>query len=271
MIRRAVCLLLIGAFFAGGGIVWAEEGERPTIGVVEQLGETIPLEATFRDENGEVVELGELFDRPIALTLVYYRCPSICTPLLQEMSRVADLARMEPGVDYRIITISFDPKDSPELSRMKKKNFLATLERREVPEDGWRFLVGEEEQIRSITEAVGFYYARDQNLVDYVHAATVIFVSPEGKIVRYLNGIQFNPADLEMAVVDAAEGRVRSYMQRIQRLCYSYDPEGQSYVLQINRIILGVTLAFAAAFGIFLVSRSASRRDDGDQTPGAAR
>jgi len=265
---RVVASFLIGAVLGSVGMAGAQE-ERPTIGIVERLGETIPLETmSYTGEDGEVVELAELFDRPVALTLVYYRCPSICTPLLQEMARVADMARMQPGEDYRIVTISFDPKDTAELSRMKRKNFLATLEKKQVPEDGWRFLTGDEEQIRKITEAVGFCYARDENLVDFVHAATVVFISPEGKIVRYLNGTQFNPVDLEMAVVDAAEGRARSYMQQIQRLCYSYDPEGQAYVLMINRVILGVTLAFAAGFGVFLVSRNAGRRDAGDQTSG---
>jgi protein SCO1/2 len=202
-----VCVALMSAVTAGA------EQETPRIGIEEHLGKRIPLETlSFTGERGEPVRLAELFDRPVALTLVYYRCPSICTPLLQEMAKVADLADMAPGEDYRIVTISFDPRDSSELARTKKANMLATLDRKQVPADGWRFLTGEAEQIRQITEAVGFHYARDKNEVDFVHAATVIFLSPDGEIVRYLNGTRFNPADLEMAVVDASEGRARSFM-----------------------------------------------------------
>lgn len=251
---------------------WAvEESETTRIGIEEHLGETIPLDTlSFIDEEGRPLPLADLFDRPIALTLVYYRCPSICTPLLQEVAKVADLADSMPGRDYRIVTISFDPSDAATLAKTKKANMLASLERKRVPDDGWRFLTGEEEQIRRITEAVGFHYVRDSNEIDFIHAATVIFLSADGKIVRYLNGTAFNPVDLEMAVVDASEGRARSFMQRIQRLCYSYDPQGRAYVLKINRIILGVTLLFAAAFVVFLISKNLSGRHSGAQPAGTA-
>jgi protein SCO1/2 len=268
--RKAFPIYLVCAALLSAVAVGAEQ-ETPRIGIEEHLGERIPLETlSFTDEGGAPVRLAELFDRPVALTLVYYRCPSICTPLLQEMAKVADLADIAPGEDYRIVTISFDPGDTSELARTKKANMLATLARKQVPADGWRFLTGEEEQIRRITDSVGFHYARDKNEVDFIHAATVIFLSSDGEIVRYLNGTRFNPADLEMAVLDASEGNARSFMQRIQRLCYSYDPEGRAYVLQINRIILGVTLAFAAAFVAYLLSRNVARRATGAQTTGTA-
>lgn len=121
------------------------------------------------------------------------------------------------------------------------------------PED-WRFLTGDADNIRRLTDAVGFRYIRDKNGIDFVHAARMIFLSPEGKIVRYLNGTRCNPADLKMAVLDASAGRARSFMQRIERLCYSYDPQGRAYVLKINRIILGLTLLFVFIFGAFLLS-----------------
>jgi protein SCO1/2 len=268
--RTAFRICVLFTLLLSVGSAGAEETE-PRIGIEEHLGERIPLEElTFTDEEGAPLTLGTLFDRPVVLTLVYYRCPSICTPLLQEVAHVADLTDLEPGEDYRIVTISFDPNDSAELAKIKKANMLATLEHKQVPEDGWRFLTGEEDQIRRITEAVGFHYTRDANEIDFVHAATVIFLSPEGKIVRYLNGTRFNPADLKMAVVDASEGRARSFMQRIQRLCYSYDPEGRAYVLKINRIILGVTLIFAGAFGAFLFSKNFARRTSKAQTTGSA-
>lgn len=243
--------------------------ERPRIGIEERLGETIALDTlSFIDEDGQPIALRTLFDRPIILTLVYYRCPGICTPLLQELARVADICDLEPGKDYRIVTISFDPQESSDLAKNKQANMLASMSKKHVPKDGWRFLTGDAENIRKITEGVGFHYAPDENKIDFVHAATVMFLSSEGKIVRYLNGTLFNPADLKMAVLDASQGRARSVMQRIERLCYSYDPQGQAYVLRINRLILGVTLLFATTFGGFLLFKGYRRTHTSDVTEG---
>jgi protein SCO1/2 len=265
-LRRALCSVVL----ATASLCAGQEPEQ--IGIDEQLGERIPLEAlSFFDEDGEPLALQELFDRPIVLTLVYYRCPGICTPLLQEVARVADHCDLVPGEDYRLVTISFDPKETAELAQPKKVNMLAEMTNHQVPPDGWRFLTGDAENIRRITEAVGFRYAPDKNSVDFVHAATVIFLSPGGMIARYLNGTQFNPADLKLAVIDASEGRARSFMRKIERLCYSYDPEGQAYVLKINRLILGVTLLFVVVFVAFLVFRKvATRGGDGRMTGNAS-
>jgi len=244
----------------------------PQVGVDERLGEFVPLEGlSFSDEDGRTIPLKTLFDRPVLLTLVYYRCPGICTPLLQETARVVGLSDLEPGEDYRIVTISFDPEETASLAKFKQLNMLAEIENREVRPDAWRFLTGGADNIRRLTDAVGFRYIRDENGVDFVHAARMIFLSPEGKIVRYLNGTRCNPADLKMAVVDASAGRARSFMQRVERLCYSYDPQGRAYVLKNNRIILGVTLLFVLVFGAFLLSgkllRSARARVE---VPGGA-
>ena len=146
-----------------------------------------------------------------------------------------------------------DPKEAPDLAKNKQRNMLASMNNKRVSPDDWRFFTGNAENIREITEAVGFRYVADPNTVDFIHAATVIFLSQNGKIVRYLNGTRFNPADLKLAVLDASEGRARSFMQRIQKLCYSYDPKGRAYVLKVNRIILGATLLFATVFGAFLL------------------
>ena len=232
------------------------------VGIEERLGDVLPLETfTFADEDGHPIVLKELFDRPVVLTLVYFRCPSICTPLLQELARNVNNCDLAPGRDYRIVTISFDPNETPELAKAKKKNFLGELGKKDVSPDAWRWLTGNEQTIRRITEAVGFHYVKDKNGVDYVHAATVMFLSKDGKIVRYLNGVQFNPADLKMAVIDATEGRARSFMRTVQAFCYGYDPVSRGYVLQFNRVILGVTVLFVMGFGGFLLFRKNRRSD----------
>jgi len=238
------------------------------VGIDERLGEVLPLESfTFADEDGNPIVLKELFDRPVILTLVYFRCPSICTPLLQELSRNVNNCDLAPGRDYRIVTISFDPTETPELARAKKKNFLATLDKKDVSPDAWRWLTGNEQMIRRITDAVGFRYVKDKNGVDYVHAATVMFLSKDGKIVRYLNGVEFNPADLKMAVIDATQGRARSFMRTVQAFCYAYDPTSRGYVLQFNRVILGITVLFVMGFGGFLLFRK-NRRSESPRKPG---
>lgn len=234
--------------------------EAPFVGIEEHLGEILPVETlVFADEEGKPITLQELFDRPIVLTLVYYRCPGVCTPLLLELVKNVDNCDLTPGKDYRLVTISFDPTETAELARLKKAGMLATLERKQVAPEGWRFLTGDEENTRRIMQAVGFHYMKDKNQVDYIHAATVIFVSPDGKIVRYLNGTEFNPADLKLAVIDASEGRARSFMQKLQNLCYTYDPDARGYVLQLNRIILGITVVFAMGFGGFLLLKGRRR------------
>lgn len=262
-------LVFVGAMLAvAAGAAGQSAGE---VGIEERLGEIIPLaDFTFADEEGKPIVLKELFDRPVILTLVYFRCPSICTPLLQELSRNVNNSDLVPGRDYRLVTISFDPTETPELAKAKKKNFLATLDKKNVSPDDWRWLTGNEETIKRITEAVGFRYMKDKNGIDYVHAATVMFLSKGGKIVRYLNGVQFNPADLKMAVIDATEGRARSFMRTVQAYCYAYNPASRGYVLQLNRIILGITVLFVLGFGGFLLfkksRRNAAPREHGEET-----
>lgn len=250
----ALCLCAAGA-----------HAESDRVGVEERLGETIPLDRLhFTDEAGQPIALKALFDRPIFLTLVYYRCPGICTPVLQEAASVIDKSDLRPGEDYRVVTVSFEPEETAELAGNKKTNMLATLKNKTMPEDGWRFLTGDAENIRLLTESVGFHYMRDANGVDYVHTASVVFLSPTGKIVRYLNGLSINPADFKMAILDAREGRPRAIIQALQKLCYTYNPESRSYVLQINRIILGLTLAFITGFGLWLALRKKSGMTDMD-------
>ncbi len=232
--------------------------------VIEKLGETVPLDLTFIDNEGKPLILGDLIDRPTVLTLVYYRCPSICSPLLREVAKTVDMCDLEVGTDYQLLTISFDKREGPDLSTIARSTIYQLIEK-EIPPDGWRFMTGDEANINGITEAVGFYYERDKE--DFNHPAVVIFLSEEGKIVRYLNGLSILPVDLKMAILDASEGRVSSVMQKIQRLCYSYDPEERTYILQINRLILYGTIFFVVLFAIYLVTRGRKDRGVGESRP----
>lgn len=233
------------------------------VGVNERLGEQIPInDLSFTDEQGNKVLLADFFDRPIVFIPVYYRCPGICTPVLQEMASVIGKTDITPGVDYRVLTVSFEPTETHDLAQLKKTNMIAEVKGREVPEDAWRFFVGDAENVRRLTDAVGFLYKRDSNGVDYVHTGTVIFLDKTGKIVRYLDGVQMNPADFKMAVIDAQHGMPRSVMQAVKKLCYTFSPESRTYVLQVNRIILGFTLLFVLGFGAFLLLKPGAKPGD---------
>jgi protein SCO1/2 len=226
------------------------EGAGPRI--VERLGETIPMDLTFTDMDGQPVALKDLFDRPTVLTLVYYRCPNICSPLLRGLATAVDQCDLTPGEDYNLLTISFDQREGPDLSKIAHDTIHQALENK-IPSESWRFMTGDEENIKKLSEAVGFYFVQEKE--DFDHPTVVMFLSKEGKIVRYLNGLTFLPVDMKMAVLDATEGRVSNVMQKLQRLCFSYDAEERSYVLQVNRLILYGTLFLVALFALYLFLR----------------
>lgn len=240
-----------------------------SVGIDQKLGEMVDLDLTFNDEQGQAVALRDLMDGPTALTLVYYRCPGVCTPMLNEMASVmddvAEKYKMFAGKDYRVLTISFDPTENENVSLVQnKKQAMLKLLHHEISSDGWRFMTGDKANIDALTDAVGFRYVPAQQ--DFTHKGVVIFLSKEGKIVSYLDGGpkmssvgQGTPKpnilamEMKLALNDAAEGTPRSLMRKLQGLCFSYDPERKTYGLMVNRIILGVGVIVLIAFGSFLV------------------
>ena len=238
-----------------------------TVGVDEKLGEFVPLkEIVLLDEEGNEVVLADLADRPVALSLIFMRCSGICTPLLNEIARVTDLCTLEPGIDFKLISVSFDTKDTPDLARTKRENQLARMKSRKVAPEAWRFLTGTQENIDRLTKAVGFNYIASEDGQSFTHPGVVTFFTADGKICRYLHGTQFNPMDLRLAVEDTSAGRPRTLIRKITALCFAYDPVGRAYVLKVNRIILAGTLLFALAFVGYL----ALKRKRGGR-PAAAR
>jgi len=251
-------LLLAGASLpAGGRVAEPPSGAAPAVGIVEHLGETVPLDLEFRDESGRTVRLGDLVDRPTVLSLVYYSCPGICTPLLTGLAEVLNLMDMRPGEDYRVITVSFDASDTPKLASEKKRNYLNLIDRREFPAEAWSFLTGDQESIDAITQAVGFGYEKQGR--DFVHAAAIYVLSPKGKIVRYLYGTTFLPLDLKLALTEASQGRVGPTINKILLFCFNYDPDGRKYVLNTTRIAGTAVLLMALGFVIYLGAGSRRR------------
>ena len=219
------------------------------IGLDEKLGQYIPLDLSFMDETGKPVALKEYFGKPVILTLVYYRCPGLCSPLLSGVADMVDKLDMEIGKDYNIVTVSFDPTEDYETAAGKKSNYLDNMKKK-IPENSWHFLTGDSISDARITDAVGFRYKKRDD--QYVHSAVITVLSPDGKIARYLYGTDFLPLDVKLALTEASEGKSGPTINKFLKLCFSYDPKGKRYALNITRIAGGITLLMIAGFFIVL-------------------
>ena len=164
---------------------------------------------------------------------------------------MVDHMEMEPGVDYRILTLSFDPREGPELARGKKESYVSAL-KRNVDPSFWRFTTADSLTIQAITDAAGFYFREEGN--DFVHAGALIVLSPDGKITRYINGIQYLPFDVKMALVEAGDGKVGPTIAKLLKFCYAYDPEARTYALNVTRIGgIATVLAVGVVMYIFVL------------------
>ena len=222
------------------------------VGVDEHLGETLPLDLTFTDEDGKEVRLGDAIDRPTLLLLVYFRCPGLCGTLMGGVADMVEVMDIEPGESYQVIAISFDPTEGPDLAKRKKANYYKRINRELDPGD-WRFFTGDQENIDAIVQAVGFQYEPQGK--DFNHPAVLTVVSAKGKISRYLYGVEFLAFDTKMAIMEAEEGRTGPSISPARRLllyCFSYDPEGRTYVFNILKVIATVSLLVLVLFGLFL-------------------
>jgi len=229
-------------------------------GIDQRLGEVVPLDLRFVAENGDTVRLGQLVDRPTVVSLVYYTCPSVCRPLLAEVADMLGKLRamdMRPGEDYRVITISFDETDSPDGSARLKKEYYQSLPAG-FPRNAWTFLTADAATIAAFTDAVGFHFRRAGE--DFAHPTSLIVLSPEGKITRYLFGAEYLPADIKLALIEASKGITGPAVAKFLRFCFSYDPEGQKFVLNTTRIVGLSTLMGLAGFVVFLTASGRRRQ-----------
>jgi len=235
--KQILIIILLGAFHLCANSQ-APNPKDIEVGIVEHLGDTIPLDLHFQNADNDTVTLGSIIDKPTVLSFVYFDCPGLCSPLLSGVSDVVGKMDMKLGEEYQVVTISFNTKDTPEKAKTKKKNFVQNIS--QDNREAWVYLTGEQENILAITEAVGFKY-KPQGL-DFAHPSAIILVSPEGKITRYLYGINFLPFDLKMAVIEAQDGIARPTINKILEYCFAYDPASKGYSLQITRIVGGFML-----------------------------
>lgn len=239
-------LLLLTFFFAP-----AQSDSDVEIGIIEKLDQYIPMDAMIVDEQGDTVIIGDLIDKPTILNFVYFRCPGICSPLMDGLADVIDASDLELGTDYQALTISFDAREGTFLAVKKKNNYLNLMEKKEQAQEGWRFFTSDSANIQALTESVGFRFKPTGN--DFIHAATLIIVDQEGKITRYMNGIYFLPFELKMSILDAAQGKSGPTINRVLQYCYSFDPEGQRYVLNITKVAGTVIIFLGLVLFVMLI------------------
>ena len=229
------------------------------VGIAEKLGQTIPLDAEFYDESGNLVQLKSVITKPTILMFVYYRCPGICNPLMTEVANIVGKMDLELGKDYQIVTISFDPEEKPELAADKKDNYLSLIKRKVDP-NGWRFFTGDSVNIHRVTDAAGFFYKKENGT--WVHAGMLTVISPSGKIARYLYGIQHLPLDVKLAIMEASEGRTGPTIAKVLSFCYAYDPAGQRYALDIVRVCGVVFLGLVGVFVIVFLVKPGKKKGE---------
>jgi protein SCO1/2 len=244
MFITAVVLLILGA------VGYAQMKAPADIRIDEKLGSQVALDVTLKDENGSDVTLRQYVDKPTILMFNYFRCPGICPVLINSMVEVINRIQLEPGKDFRLVAMSFDPTDTPEKAREKKANYLNQL-RRPFPPSAWHFLTGSAENIKAVADSAGFNYRLQGNM--YVHPGAIMLLTPKGILSRYIYGTNFLPADVVMAIDEAAEGQVRPTISQVLSLCYTYDPQGRVYVFSVTRLVGIITLLLAGAFVFILV------------------
>jgi protein SCO1/2 len=228
------------------------------IGIEEHLDEFLPLDITVTGEDGQLTTLAELIDKPTIINLVYFRCPGICSPLMEGLADVMGKVDLELGKDYQVLTISFDPRESIELGIRKKNNYLNLMTNPDPAMEHWKFFVTDSLNVARLTEAIGFKYKRTGN--DFLHAASITIVSPQGKITRYLNGTYFLPFEITMALTEASQGISAPTVNRILEYCFTYDPVGQRYVISITRVAFPLITFTAIAIVLILVVRTSRKK-----------
>ena len=208
------------------------------VGITEHLGETIPLDIPFHNEAGEEVTFASLLpeDQPVVLNFVYHTCPMLCSILLDQMVKgLKDLDRT-PGEDFQIVTVSMAAFETTELAQKQKDRYLAMLDRPGA-EDGWHFLTSDQGSIEALADAVGFGFRWVEETSEFAHPAALMFLTSDGKITRYLHGMDYRATDLDIALKEASTGKVASVVDRIILYCYQFDPESNSYVVHATNVM----------------------------------
>jgi protein SCO1/2 len=231
------------------------------VGIDQRINQPVPLDAAFVDEDGHDVKLGDYFgSKPVVLQLAYFSCPLLCPQVLAGMTGALKALSFTPGRDFTLLVVSFDPADTPAVAREKRADALRRYGRPGA-EAGVHFLTGRESEIKKLTQAVGFRYAYDPAIGQFAHAAAIMVLTADGRVSRYLFGIEFAPRDLKFALMEASQNHIGSVVDQVLLFCYHYDPTSGKYGFAITTAVrIGGALTVLGLAAFILLSLRRERR-----------
>lgn len=244
------------------------------VGIDQRLDQELPLGLQFKDETGKTVKLGDYFQsgRPVILNLVYYTCPMLCGEELAGLSSALGVLKFTPGDEYEVVTVSFNPDDTPEIASEKKKIYIDRMnERLEKKTDGagWHFLTGQQAEIKQLADGVGFHYKRDALTGQYIHSAAIMIATPQGRLAQYYYGVEFSPKDLRLGLIEASRNKIGNLVDQVTLYCFHYDPKSGRYGAVITNVMrLGGAVTLLVLGGFLIVMY---RREPHDSRKGAGR
>jgi len=228
------------------------------VGIDQRLNQQVPLDLTFRDEAGRSVPLSSFFQgKPVLLALVYYRCPMLCTQILNGVAGSLKAVSLEPGKDFEVVSVSFDPKDTPEIAASKKQTYLRRFGRGNSA-NGWHFLTGDPANIKALTDAVGFHYKYDAETDQFAHASGIMILTPQGRLSRYFYGVEYAPRDVRLGLVEASQNKIGNLTDTILLFCFHYDPVTGKYgavAMNMVRFAGGAFVLIGGGFLLFVFRR----------------
>jgi protein SCO1 len=256
----AIALLTSHAFGQGmsKGIMSPPASVRPpyleNVGIEQHLDAQVPPDLAFVDESGHPVKMGDYFGRkPVILNLVYYTCPMLCGETLAGLTGAMRLVKFDVGKEYDVVTVSFNPHETPEMAAAKKQDYLKRYGRANAA-SGWHFLTGSPDSINALTKTVGFQYQYDPRINQYAHATAIMVLTAQGHISRYFYGVDFPPKDLRMGLVEASEGKIGNAVDQVLLYCYHYDPATGKYgAVVTNMLRLGAGVTIVLLGGLLLI------------------
>jgi protein SCO1/2 len=233
-------------------------GQLVGVGIEQHLGQSLPLDATFVDDEGKQVRIGDYFGpgkKPAVLAMAYFECPMLCTLVLNGMIKALRPLSFSAGKEFDVIVVSIDPKETPELARQKKASYVANYGR-EGTAAGFHFLTGEEKQIRAVADAVGFHYKYQPESGQFAHAASIYVLTDLGQLSRYFFGVEFSSRDLNLAFVEAADNKIGGLAEQLMLYCYRYDPSTGKYSASVLALVrLGGIATLLSLAGFIGLSR----------------
>lgn len=251
----AVCLFMLNTLSTLAQADQPRPAVIPDVGIDQHLDAQVPLDLTFRDDTGRLVQLGDYFStKPVILVFAYYQCPMLCPLVLDGVAKSLRVLSFTAGKEFTVITVSIDPNETPALATAKKEQIVQRYAR-PGSATGWHFLTGEPAAITQLAQVVGFRYASDKQTGQYAHAAGIVILTPQGRISRYFYGVEFAPRDVRLGLVEAAANQIGSLADQLLLLCYHYDPNSGKYTaLTINVLRVAGTMTVLALGALIVLA-----------------